>query len=138
HQPDWLSIMVGINDIHRMLLNIQESMVTPQDFADIYDTILARVKKETKANLILVDPFFISQERSPTSFRHKVLEGLPAYISTVHKMARKYKARHVKMHDLFQQQLKHVPADRFCPEPVHPNTSGHLVMAHAWLKAMGW
>lgn len=137
HQPHWLSIMIGINDVHRMLRQTPDS-VTPQEFADYYDQILARVKKETRAQLVLIDPFFMSTDQATGSFRRLVLENLPAYIKTVHAMVRKYKARHVRLHDMFQQQLKYNSPDRVCPEPVHPNPSGHLMMAHAWLKAMDW
>lgn len=138
HKPDWLSVKIGINDIHRVLRNVPDSQITPDVFADAYDHILARVKKETKAKLILVDPFFISKESDPESFRHLVLKGLPAYIKVVEKMARKYKAKRVQTHEVFKEQLKYKPADTFCPEPVHPNISGHLVIAQAWLKQMGW
>lgn len=137
HQPDWLSIMIGINDVHRFL-HKTETSVSPEQFAELYDGILRRVVKETKAKLVLIDPFYISTERDGTSFRRTVLDHLPKYIQTVHAMVKKYKARHVKLHETFQAQLKHHAPDRFCPEPVHPTPSGHLVMAHQWLKAMGW
>jgi len=40
--------------------------------------------------------------------------------------------------DLFQEQLHYRSVDLFCPKPVHPNAFGHLLIAHAWLTAMGW
>lgn len=138
YQPDWLSIKIGINDIHRVLRNVPDAAVTPEQFEDLYDKILARVKKETKANIILVDPFYISNDNATDSFRWLVLKGLPDYIKTVEKMAKKYKTRRVKTHEIFKQQLKYYPADKFCPEPVHPNPTGHMVIAQAWLKEMGW
>lgn len=138
HQPDWLSIKIGINDIHRVLRNVPDTAVTPEQFEELYDHILTRVKQETKAKVILVDPFYISTDRDTASFRHLVLKGLPDYIRVVEKMARKYKTRRVKLHEMFRQQLKYHTPDRFCPEPVHPNPSGHLLMAYEWLKAMGW
>jgi lysophospholipase L1-like esterase len=138
YKPDWLSIKIGINDIHRCLRNVPDTAVNPIEFAELYDHILTRVKKEIKANIILVDPFYISNDDDPVSFRSLVLKGLPDYIKTVEKMAKKYKTRRVKLHEVFKTQLKYSPADRFCPEPVHPNPSGHLVMAYEWLKQMGW
>lgn len=138
YQPDWLSIKIGINDIHRWLRQVPEASVTAEEFADLYDKILARVKKETKANVILVDPFYISTDTATDSFRAQVLKHLPEYIKTVEKMAKKYKTRRVKTHDIFKQLLKYYPSDKFCPEPVHPNAAGHLVISQAWLKEMGW
>jgi len=43
----------------------------------------------------------------------------------------KYKTRLVKTHELFQELLKYHEPDIFCPEPVHPNLTGHLVIAEA-------
>jgi acyl-CoA thioesterase I len=137
HDPHWLSLMIGINDIHRWLRKSPDP-VSPEEYAQMYDAVLHRITKETRARLVLIDPFYISLETSRDSFRAVVLEHLPSYLQTVQAMARKYKARHVRMHEVFQQLLKCYPPDRFCPEPVHPNPSGHLVMAHAWLKTMGY
>jgi lysophospholipase L1-like esterase len=138
HQPDWVSLMIGINDLNRWLRQIPDQSVSPDEFADLYPPLLERVRDETKAKLILIDPFYISLDQCPDSFRALVLKHLPAYQKTVHAAVKKHKAVHVKMHDLFQRQLQHHPVDRFAPEPVHPNPSGHLLMAHAWLQALGW
>lgn len=136
HQPDWVSLMIGINDVHKWLNKATDVKASPDEYACFCDSILHRVRKETKAQIILIDPFYISTDRAEGSFRRLVLENLPAYIKVIRNLARKYKTRHVPMHDIFQQQLKYAAPDRFCPEPVHPNFSGHLLMAHHWLKAM--
>jgi lysophospholipase L1-like esterase len=137
HQPDWVSVKIGINDIHRWLRNVPETSVTPEEFDQMYEALLVRLKKETKAGIILVDPFYISRETCPDSFRAGVLEHLPRYLGTVHRLVRKYKTRHVRTHEVFAKLLKHYEPDLFCPEPVHPNLTGHLVIADAWMKAMG-
>lgn len=138
YQPDWLSIKIGINDLHRWHNNVAGASVTPDEFADIYDSILARTRKETKANIILVDPFYLSVERHPGAPRASIIEKLPLYIRTVHKLAKKYKTRHVKTHEVFQKVMKYHPAESLCPEPVHPYASGHTIIAHEWLGTVGW
>ena len=42
----------------------------------------------------------------------------------------------VRLHDIFQRQLQYRDADTFCPEPVHPNQAGHLVIAQALMDAL--
>ena len=138
HQPDWLSIKIGINDLHRWHHGVAGASVNPDEYADLYDKVLARTKAETKANIILVDPFYISNDRTPGTPRAAILEKLPLYQKTVAAMAKKYKTRHVKTHDAFMEALKYYPADTLCPEPVHPWVSGHLIIAHEWLKSVGW
>jgi lysophospholipase L1-like esterase len=96
------------------------------------------VTEETKAKLVIIEPFYITTDRDPTSVRTGMQEALVPYRKTAERMAKQFKAPFVRFHSMFQQQLKNHPADRFCPEPVHPNATGHLLMAHEWLKTMGW
>ena len=51
-------------------------------------------------------------------------------------MAKKYKARLVRTHEMFQKHLKHTAPGFFCPEPVHPFRNGHLFMALEVMKAL--
>lgn len=137
-KPDWVSIKIGINDLHRVHLKMTDVPATPDDFARLYDTVLSRTQKELGAQVVLMDPFFVSNEKSPASMRKPIRDLLPQYIRTVDAMARKYKTRHVRTEQIFQNLLKYYPADYFCPEPVHPYPNGHLVMAQAWLNEVGW
>ncbi|MDP6152931.1 MAG: SGNH/GDSL hydrolase family protein [Phycisphaeraceae bacterium] len=137
HKPDWLSIKIGINDIHHWLRGSEDLKISPEEFADRYDALLKRVKAETRARVILMEPFYMSTDCSPGSFRVDILKELPKYIRTVHMLSRKYRTKLVRTHTLFAQQLKYTPADLWGPEPVHPYACGHLLMAQGWLAAMG-
>jgi len=137
HKPDWLSVKIGINDLHSVLRQCPVQMVYPKVFREAYDDILGRTRARLpKCNILLIDPFFISVEKSKTSFRRDVLDLIPQYINVVHAMARKYKTRLVKTHDMFAKLLKSHEADTFCPEPVHPNPTGHLAIAEAVYGAL--
>ncbi len=136
HKPDWLSVKIGINDIHQWLRKTERS-VSPREFAEFYDHILTRAHKETRAKFVLIEPFYISTERDPRSFRAEVLANLPKYGRVVRTMAKKHNGRLVAAHAAFQRALQHHAPGVFCPEPVHPFASGHLVIATEWMKAMG-
>jgi len=135
HKPDWLSIKIGINDLHSYLGG-DPNGVSPKLFAELYDYILEETKKTLDCKIILIDPFYISTDKSSDSFQKKVLDILPEYIDTVHKMSEKYGTKLVKTHDMYQNQLKYRNADTFCPEPVHPNFFGHLLIAVEVLKTL--
>ncbi len=137
HEPDWVSVKIGINDLHRTLRGAPDP-VPPELFREAYHDILARTAGSTEAKLILVDPFYLSRETHPTSFRTKVLALLPEYLAVVADMAGEFDALHVKTHEMFAAVLAHYPSDYFCPEPVHPFDSGHLMIAHEWLQTMDW
>jgi len=138
HQPDWLSIKIGINDLHSFLGNPGDpNAVTPQKFERAYDAILTRTRKALpRCRILLIDPFYISIERAPDHWRRRVLDLLPTYIKIVHQMSRRHKTRLVETHALYQRLLKYRDADTFCPEPVHPNAVGHLAIAEAVYAAV--
>src|SRR5690606_14303871 len=89
-KPDWLSIKIGINDLHRWLHKVEGQSVTVEEFEVMYDGILQRAKKETKAQILLMDPFYLSVDKGADNWRGIVLKHLPAYIKVVHAMAKKY------------------------------------------------
>ena len=85
---------------------------------------------------MLISPFYISIDTSGQTFRSSVLDLIPEYIAVVERMSKKYGTKLVQLHDLFQEHLKYRDADTFCPEPVHPNRAGHLVIAQAVLDEL--
>jgi len=129
-KPDWVSILVGINDQHRVMLDGPEP-VTPEQFRDIYDALLGKIIPSLAGGVILMEPFYISRDDSGTGRRSRVLEMLPEYIDIVHEMHRKYGTLLIRTHEIFQRQLSYRHPDTFCAEPVHPNQAGHTVIAEA-------
>jgi lysophospholipase L1-like esterase len=136
-RPDWVSVLIGINDVHRTLRN-EPTAVQPDRYEQLYCECLSLMKERTTARLVLMEPFYISTDTETDSWRTKVLRALDEYRAIVRRLADEFGAIFVPLHDLFQEQLRYRSADLFCPEPVHPNAFGHLLIAHAWLTAMGW
>jgi lysophospholipase L1-like esterase len=137
HKPDWVSIKIGINDLHREF-NPNVPQVPPARFETLYREILDRTRASTKAKIVLIDPFYISTDTRSASFRAEVLRLLPVYTAKVHAVAKEYKTLLVRTQEAIEEQLRYRPGDQFCPEPVHPFPSGHMVIAHAVLKTLGW
>lgn len=135
HEPDRVAVKIGINDLHSALRGAADA-VTPERFAEHYDQILDLTKAKLSCPVVLLTPFYISRDTSGQTFRSQVLALLPRYLETVEKMSARYGTRLVRLHEVFQAQLQHRDADTFCPEPVHPNHTGHTVIAHALLEAL--
>jgi lysophospholipase L1-like esterase len=136
HRPDWVSIKIGINDLHRTLRGDADP-VPPSRYREAYTEIVERTRKALPScKLLLIDPFYISTERSPSTFRGEVLKLLPDYLRVVADLSRTYGTLQVKTHAKFQRLLKDHEPDTFCPEPVHPNLTGHLVIADAVYAAL--
>ncbi len=139
YRPDWLSVMIGINDCNRWLSG-GENAPSPEEYAELYETILDRATRETGAKLVLMQPFYISSASAGDvahGYRGRVMEALPKYIEATDRLAARFDARLVRTHEMFQRQLDagRTVSD-FGGDPVHPNQTGHLLMAHAWRATM--
>lgn len=128
HDFDWLSVKIGINDVHRQL-GTPGGPYSVQQYAHDYEAILAQTAKTKKARLVLIDPFYISTDTSALSYRTTVLALLEDYLAVIDALAAKYDALHLKTHAMFQRMLTTHTPDEFCPEPVHPYRAGHLSIA---------
>ena len=136
HQPDWISVMIGINDLHRFLRATPES-VPPDLFAKTYREILERTKQGLPGcRIVLLEPFYISADCSQASLRGEVLRTMPDYLHAVRQLAAEFGARLVETHGIFQALIKTHDPDILCPEPVHPYPVGHLVIADHLYRAL--
>jgi lysophospholipase L1-like esterase len=137
HSPDWLSIKIGINDVHRFLMEEQYSYLNSVTFEQIYDLLLTTTKKYLPTcKILLIDPFYISSQSFNDTFRMKIISQLPEYNAAIQKLSEKYLTLCVKTNELFQQQLEHQHPATYCDEPVHPNSAGHLLIAEAVYLAL--
>lgn len=136
-KPDWVTVLIGINDLHCRYKNDLENLA-PEGFAQTYDKLLSRISAKTGARLVLLDPFYIKVNPQAGTDQAQVMAVIGEYISVVDDMCVKYGAIHVKLHDIFQDHLSARPAEVFCPEPVHPNMTGHVIIAESLLRALRW
>jgi len=137
HRPEWISIKIGINDLHTVLWK-NEKAISPEVFNKTYNDILFRTKVVLpKCEILLIEPFYISVEDNKESFRKSVLDLIPEYIKIVREMSKKYKTRLVKTHEMFKMFLKYHEAETLCPEPVHPYLIGHMAIAETVYSMLG-
>ena len=130
HRPDRLSIKIGINDLHSFLRNDPDG-VPPDRYRSIFDEILSSARGALgDIPIVLITPFYISTDLDH-EFEGAVLRLIPSYIDVVQEMSAKYDTLLLDLHEVFQEQLRYRPPGTFCPEPVHPNHSGHVVIASA-------
>ena len=135
NEPDRLSIKIGINDLHSVLREAEDP-VAPSLFEEIYEELLTTTASKIGCPVTLLTPFYISTDTTRDTFRRKVLDFIPEYISIVEKMSERHGTDLVRLHEVFQEHLKHRDAETFCPEPVHPNRTGHLVIAKAMFDSL--
>ncbi|HHV97251.1 MAG TPA: SGNH/GDSL hydrolase family protein [Clostridiaceae bacterium] len=131
-KPDWVSILIGINDCWRRYDSNDPTSV--EDFEKGYRDILTRTVKETNARLILCEPFVLPVPED----RKKWREDLDPKIHVVRQLAREFNAIFIPLDGIFAAaSVKKEPAF-WAADGVHPTSAGHALIAMEWLKAVEW
>ncbi len=135
-RPDWVTVMIGINDCN-LAVGGDKRSVTPE----AYDRNLRDILTRTRAagtRVVLLEPFYMWPEDQPGDLPQTTLALLAEYHEVVRALVKEFDTLHVRTHEEFQEQLRFRPLEELGIEPVHPTPSGHLVIAHALLEALGW
>jgi len=131
-KPDWLSVMIGINDVWRQFdLPKQLEAGVP---LDAYEATLNELVAQTKPllkGLILATPFYIEPNRDDAMRRR-----MDEYGAVVKRLAHKHDAVFVDTQAAFDEVLKHYYAATLAWDRVHPTLTGHMVLARAFLSAL--
>lgn len=143
HEPNWMAIKIGINDCLRWCGNaVANPLQSPESFELIYDQLLTVTREALpQVKLVLIDPFYSSADRTgrvADSARGGASTALKAYLAAVERMAKKHGTRHVRTNDAFWSHFQHQPQSVFFPdEPVHPNQTGHMLIAETVWAELG-
>lgn len=130
--PDWLSVMIGINDVWRYFDPINKpEAVPPREYEQTYETLIARTRPLLQG-LVLMTPYYVEPDRAePMRARMDEFSGIVA------GLAQKHGAVFVDTQAAFDRVLVETPAVTLAPDRVHPSPAGHQILAHAFLTALG-
>lgn len=131
-KPDWLSVMIGINDVWRHFdTHLRSELQVPHDeYAQTLDELVGTTITRVEG-LVLMTPYFIEPNRSDP-----MREMMDLYGGTVREIAEQHGAIFVDTQAAFDEVLEKVHPYALAEDRVHPNLSGHFVLARAWLKAV--
>jgi len=133
-KPNWISIMIGINDIHRYLGGVDPDL-DPESYYNIYRSILEKTTRALpNVRLILISPFYISIAKD--GWRKRVLETIPMYIEKVEKLSREFSAIYIDMHRKFMDILRYRDPMTYTHDAIHPNFAGHMIIALTILETL--
>ncbi len=120
-QPDWISILVGIN-------NTMETSVG--QFEKEYRVLLERVRKELDAQIILCEPFLLSL--GSNQWR----DDLNPKINVVRQLAIEYDTKLVPLDKIFTESCNKKPPEHWAPDGVHPSSVGHALISQSWIDCV--
>ena len=131
HEPDWLSVMIGINDVWRFFDSKGVGAVMPAEYLRTYEGLLSRTPAGLKG-LVLMSPFYVQTLRSdPMRVR------MEEYGAIVRALAERRGALFVDVQAALDDMLEVMPYKDLAADRVHPTPLGHWVIAGAFLNAVG-
>ena len=133
HQPDVLSILIGINDLWRQYgTELDMTMaVYPEEFETNYRNMLTAVKENCNTKIILIEPFMFTNNADNPMFA-----GLKDYRNIVCLLTDEFGTAMLELQSLINDTLLRVPPEKFSDDLVHPSLWAHQWIAKQWLDAV--
>jgi lysophospholipase L1-like esterase len=130
--PDWLSILIGINDVWRQFdMRLQaEEHIGLEEYTLSLEKLVQTTRPQLKG-LVLMTPYFIELNRADP-MRAKMDE----YGAVVRGLAESYDAICVDTQTAFDNILTELHPMALAGDRIHLNLTGHMLLARAFLKAI--
>ena len=129
--PDWLSVMIGINDVWRAFDGHPELAVPLPEYVETLRTLLRRAVEETGCRLILADPYIIEPDRTEPQ-----RAASDTFVTAVAGLAEEFDAVHIPTQRVFDAALANTGSQNWANDRIHPNLAGHALIADAFMKAL--
>ena len=130
-KPNWLSVMIGINDVWRQFDSPGAmAQVSLDDFRQILDSLLTKTRSDLDG-LILMTPYCIESLRDDP-----MRSMMDTYSHAVRELAEKHNAIFVDTQAAFDNYLAHRTSSSLAGDRIHPNRTGHMIIARAFLDAV--
>jgi lysophospholipase L1-like esterase len=131
-KPDWLSIMIGTNDVWRQfdLPHQPEVHIGLEEYEATLDELVQTTLPQLQG-LVLMTPFMI--EPNP---QEPMRARMDAYGAVVKKLAGRHGAILVDTQAAFNAVLEHIHPMALAWDRIHPNSTGHMILARAFLQGV--
>lgn len=129
--PDWLSVMIGINDVWHAFGRHPDLAVPIDEYAETLRALLRAAVDRTGCRLIVAEPYFIEPDRTDPQRAET-----DRYCLVAREIATEFGALNVRTQDAFDEVLRSTTPADWADDRVHPNHPGHAVIAQAFLRAL--
>lgn len=130
--PDWLSIMIGINDVWRQFdAPFQtDNHVKPEEFKETLFQLVNETKS-TVEGIVLMTPFYIEPSK-----KDPMRQKMDDYGSIVKKVAEQTNSIFIDTQAALAPLLSNLYSSAIARDRVHPNPRGHMALARAFLQSI--
>lgn len=133
-KPDWLVVMIGTNDVWRQYDTpfIPDGHVYKEEYEQTLQALIAQTKPLAQG-IVLMTPFYI-ESNAEDAMRATMDE----YGAIVRRTAEQHDCLFVDTQAAFNKVLEQLYAATLAWDRVHPTAAGHMVLAKAFLKEIGF
>jgi lysophospholipase L1-like esterase len=132
-KPDWVSIMIGINDVWRQFdcPRQKEIHVYPEEYSATLEEIIVQTKPIVKG-IVMMTPYYLEPNREDA-----MRKRMDQYGAIVRDIATRHQTLFVDTQEEMNGILNHYNANAIAWDRVHPNHIGHMALAKAFLASVG-
>lgn len=133
-QPDWLSILIGVNDVWRRfeLPMHQKDHVPLNEYEATLERLVLRSLPQTQG-IFLIAPFFVEALREEPMRRM-----IDDYAAAVQRIAKRNGCVFVDAPAAFDRAMHGTYGQSLALDRVHPTAVGHMLLAKTLLDAAGF
>jgi lysophospholipase L1-like esterase len=131
-EPDWVSILIGINDVWRQFdryLEVERHVRLPE-YRSTLNSLVASAKERFQG-VVVMSPFF-AEPLVDDPMRSLMDE----YGASAMDIAVKNEAIFVDLQSEIDAMMAHIPAQSLAWDRIHLDGSGHMAIALAFLEAI--
>jgi lysophospholipase L1-like esterase len=131
--PDWLSVMIGINDVWRQFDGVDAAAaVLPDEYGRVLEGLVARTLPRLRG-LVLMSPYYVQDMRSDPMRRR-----MDEYGAIARGIASRHGTLFVDTQAALDDSMAGKDYTDIAGDRVHPTHAGHGVIARAFLRAVGF
>ena len=132
--PDWLTVLIGVNDVSQGRGQPVDLKKWEQDYRHILNQSR---RANPKLNIVLMDPFVLRMTRLNSDDQWKYWRGeIDKLGKIVVRLAKDFNAIHIETQKIFDQAASQVSPGNWIWDGVHPLPQGHELIARNWLQAV--
>jgi len=131
-EPNVISILIGINDIWHRYNATQKIATTDLQLATNYRAILERIRRESKAKIVMLAPYVLDAED-----KEHMKKDLETVLPIIRDLAKEFADVYVPLDELFAEALKTQPEPKYySADGVHPNANGAAFIGKCYADAI--
>ncbi len=131
-KPDLFSILIGVNDTWRRY--DENNPRSAEEFEAIYRGLLSEIKERLPGvPIVMMAPFVLEV---PDKI-HWLEEDLIPKQEAVRRLAKEFADVYIPLDEIFKAEFdKYEDIYYLSPDGVHPNETGHKLIANCWVNAV--